>query len=175
MALVTEDGTGRADAESYISVADATAYHAARGNAAWAAVASDEVREQLLRRATDFMEQNYRERWAGFRVTTTQALSWPRYEVPIKDAPGSYASLPSYYPADKVPALIGQACAVLALMAIAGDLSTNPEVAVKRKKVGPIDVEYFEPTMPARTMRPIVEMLRPFFAGSGMNIQLMRA
>lgn len=175
MALVTEDGTGRADAESYISVADATAYHAARGNAAWAAVASDEVREQLLRRATDFMEQNYRERWAGMRLSVVQALSWPRYEVPIKDAPGVYASMPSYYPFDKVPAQVGQACAALALMAIAGELTTDPEVAVKRKKVGPIDVEYFEPATPVRTMRAIVEMLRPFFASNGMNINLVRA
>lgn len=37
MALIFEDGTGRADADSYCSVADADAYLAARGrNATWA-------------------------------------------------------------------------------------------------------------------------------------------
>ena len=35
MSLVTEDGTGLPTAESYISVADATTYHTARGNAVW--------------------------------------------------------------------------------------------------------------------------------------------
>ena len=39
MSIVTEDGSGRADAETFISVADASAYHADRGNAAWAALA----------------------------------------------------------------------------------------------------------------------------------------
>ncbi|MBW2635985.1 MAG: hypothetical protein JRC86_00410 [Deltaproteobacteria bacterium] len=35
MSIVVEDGTGKADAETLISVADATAYHTARGNAGW--------------------------------------------------------------------------------------------------------------------------------------------
>lgn len=174
MALVTEDGTGRADAESYISVADATAYHAGRGNAAWAAVASDEVREQLLRRATDYMEQSYRSRWAGMRLSVTQALSWPRYEVPIKDAPGGYASLPSYYPHDEVPLLVSQVCALLALRAIDGELNADPEVAVKRKKVASLEVEYFDRALPVRPMSALSEMLRPFFRGGEMNIQLVR-
>lgn len=51
MSLVTEDGTAKADAESYCTVAFATTYHSDRGNAAWAALASDTVREQLLRPA----------------------------------------------------------------------------------------------------------------------------
>lgn len=32
MPLIVEDGTGLPDAEAYISVADADAYHDARGN-----------------------------------------------------------------------------------------------------------------------------------------------
>jgi hypothetical protein len=36
MALIVEDGTGLANAESYVSVADATTYHANIGNTAWA-------------------------------------------------------------------------------------------------------------------------------------------
>ena len=35
MALEVEDGTGKSTAESYISVADATTYHTARGNSTW--------------------------------------------------------------------------------------------------------------------------------------------
>ena len=52
MSLVVEDGTGKADAESYISVADADTYHSNRGNTDWAALTTTE-KEQLLRGATD--------------------------------------------------------------------------------------------------------------------------
>ena len=84
MSLIVEDGSIVTGAESYISVADASTYHTARGNAAWAALASDAVREQCLRKATDYMEQVYRSRWQGCRVGETQALSWPRYDVEVE-------------------------------------------------------------------------------------------
>lgn len=176
MALITENGTGLANAESYISVIDATAYHAARGNAAWAALADDATREQMLRRATDFIEQLYRDRWAGYRVSLTQALSWPRYEAPVKDAHSpTFGNLRAYYPSDAVPTLVAKVCALLALRAISGELSAIPDVAVKRKRVGPIDIEYFEPVMPVRSVADIEEMLRPLLAGSDMNIRVVRA
>ena len=47
MTLIVEDGTGLANAESYVSVADATTYHANIGNTAWAAITSDATKEQL--------------------------------------------------------------------------------------------------------------------------------
>lgn len=174
MALIVEDGTGRADAESFISVADATAFHAARGNAAWAAIASDAEREQLLRRAADYMEQVYRDMWAGYRMTNTQALSWPRYEVPIKDSPGGYGSMPSYYPYDAVPRLVAQACAVLALRALTGDLEPDLDAQVKRKSVGPLDVEYYEKPLQPKRPRAVDEMLKPFFSMDRINISLVR-
>jgi hypothetical protein len=175
MALVVEVGQAGADSESYASVAFATAYHAARGNAAWAALADDGAREQKLRLATDFIEREYSEQWGGYRVGLMQALSWPRYEVPIKDARTPYGALRAYYPYDSVPALLAQACAVLALQAIDGPLSATPVPAVKRKKVGPIDVEMFEPVMPVHPMSAITEMLRPLLAGSDLNIKVVRA
>jgi hypothetical protein len=174
MALIVEDGTGLADAESFISVADATAYHAARGNDAWAALASDAEREKYLRRATDYMEEVYRDMWAGYRRTVTQALCWPRYMVPIKDSPGGYASLPSYYPDDSVPKLVARACAALALKAITGDLEPDLDAQVKRKSVGPLDVEYYEKPMQPKRPRAVDEMLQPFFLMDGLNISLVR-
>ena len=68
MAIVVEDGTGKSTAESYISVADASTYHTARGNTAWAALTTDALREAALRKATDFMRQVYRSRWQGYKV-----------------------------------------------------------------------------------------------------------
>src|SRR4051794_18796289 len=117
MSLIVEDGTGLAGAESYISVVDATAYHAARGNTSWASLASDTVREQLLRKATAYMVQVYRAAWAGYRFSTTQALDWPRSYVPIPDALGGYGSIPAYLAWTVVPNDVKNACAELALRA----------------------------------------------------------
>jgi hypothetical protein len=68
MTLTVEDGTGKADAESYISVADADTYFTARNNATWAALSTSD-KEAALRKATDYMLQAYRVRWAGMRET----------------------------------------------------------------------------------------------------------
>lgn len=178
MALVTEDGTGRSDAESYISVADATAYHAARGNAAWAALATDTIREQLLRKATDAMLQMFANRWAGTRSSSTQALDWPRYNVPVKDGP---ANLPesygvrSYYPSNTVPLLVARACAELALKAATADLIADGAQAVKREKIGPLEVEYQDGSSDATNYRAIEGMVQPFLKGNGGQINLVRS
>lgn len=177
MALVTEDGSGRSDSESLISVADATAYHAARGNAAWAALSSDTIREQLLRKATDAMMQMFAGRWAGTRVSSTQALDWPRYNVPMKDGP---ANLPysygvaSYYPSNTIPAPVARACAELALKAASGDLVSDGSQAVKREKIGPLEVEYQDATTSGTSYRAIEGMLAPFMVAANGQIRLAR-
>jgi hypothetical protein len=171
MSLVVEDGTARADAESFCSVTAATAYHAARGNAAWAALASDAVREQMLRKATDYMEQVYRSRWAGAKKTTAQALSWPRYYVPIKDA-----VMVQYYDSSSVPAVVANACAELALKAITATLAPDVGPQKRRVKVDVIETEYFESATGYIRYRAIENMLEPFLgSGSGMNMKVVRA
>jgi hypothetical protein len=165
MSLITETGTAAANAESYCSVAFATEYHAARGNGAWAAL-TNEAMEQMLRRATEAMLALYRERWKGVRATSTQALDWPRLDVVVD----TYARA-----ADEVPVEVQKACAILALKAISGDLDPDPTAAVKRKRVGPIDVEYYEPAQAMRLHRAVTDLLRPFLTGGDMNIRLFRA
>jgi len=174
MALIVETGAGLADAESYISVAAATAHHAARGNAAWAALASDTIREQLLRKATDYMVATYRLRWSGRRALTTQALDWPRYNVPMTDGP-SLDTATSYYPYDVVPAAVARACADLALKAATvSDLTPDLSQAVKSKQVGPVKIEYQDYSQATKTYRAIDNVLSPFMSGQG-TIRLLRA
>lgn len=85
MALVVEDGTGRSDAEAYVSVADADAYFAARSTpSAWSSSTNDQ-KEAALRMAAEFLDMTYGLRWKGKRVSTTQALDWPRSGVEGKD------------------------------------------------------------------------------------------
>lgn len=173
MALIVEDGTAKADAESYISVADATIYHAARGNAAWAALASDTIREQLLRKATDYMLQYYRSMWKGLRATTTQLLDWPRANVELSDM-GTYYGYGAILANNVVPLDIRTACADLALIAASGDLAPDIGQLVKREKIGPLETEYAD-NAPAYTIyRSVAMKLAPYVGTIANTVSLIR-
>jgi len=76
--LVVETGTGSTTANTYISRADATAYHTIRGNEAWAD--SDENDQCIaLVRATQYID----ERWVfqSKTLVTGQALQFPRFAL----------------------------------------------------------------------------------------------
>lgn len=176
MSLIIEDGTGKPDAESFCDLATATAYHAGRANAAWAAIVDDPTREAYLRRATDYMEQVYREIWAGYRLTLTQALSWPRNAVPRKDFMfGRLLGLFAYYPINAVPAQVVNACAELALRcATLPALAPDVDPVAIREKVGPLETEYLSGGLPYVRFRQIDMMLEPFLQGSSGAVKVVR-
>lgn len=175
MALIVEDGTGLADAESFASVAEATEYHAARGNAAWAALASDTLREQLLRKATDYMEAIYRTQWAGTRTKATQALSWPRYDVPLPDVL-ALGDVQQFVEWTIVPKPVKNACAELALRAITADLAPDIGRQKSSVKVGPIDVTYDDASAPFTRFRAVDNMVAVYMGNSGgLNLRVARA
>lgn len=172
MPLVVEDGTGRADAESLCSAAAADTYHVNRGNAAWAALDAT-GKEQALRKATDFMSV-YRNRWAGYRKTTLQALDWPRFSVPIKDA--GYGGYWAYYDSESVPLAVQNACAELALKSLTTTLAPDLKPPRTRVKVGPIETEFARGDRQTTTFRAVEAMLLPYFgAGGGLNVKVTRA
>jgi hypothetical protein len=174
MTLIVEDGTGKSDSESYISVADADAYMQTRGFSIWVNL-SELEKEQALRRATDYMQQVYRLRWKGDRVSSTQALDWPRNFVQYAD----YAFITRngaqqiggyfYYPADEVPEEVARACAQLALLAAAGDLYPEQGQAVKREEIGPIKVEYQDYTSAGRKFPAVDGIIAPFLKPRNMT------
>src|SRR6187549_997723 len=139
MSLIVEDGTARADAESYISVADANSYHVSRGtpDADWADLDTAD-KESALRRATDYMLATYRLRWKGSPVNGTQALDWPRYNVQRDQ------SFLTYIQPTVIPNEVKRACAELAVRAHAGPLTQDvePQAGVLSEQVGPIAVTY---------------------------------
>lgn len=177
MALIVETGAGLSTAESYISVADATTYHAARGNAAWAALASDTVREQCLRRATDYMLQAYRESWKGIRMLATQALDWPRGNVYSSPALGGGSGAYPYLVADDiVPTEVKNACAELALKASAEELNADLSKDIISQTVGPITTVYNASSPQQKRYRLIDMMLRPYLASqSSVNMSVARS
>lgn len=173
MALIVEDGTGLVNSESYISVADADIYHTKLGNTSWG-VLTVEVKEQLLRKATNYMVQTYRMRWAGVRKTEDQALDWPRYLVPRLDTEAVYA----YYDSDSVPGECKVACAELAYKAISITLAPDTERLTRREKIGTLEVEYDTNAGRAYTMyRAIDNLLMPMLdlSETGCMVRLDRA
>lgn len=175
MALIVEDGSIVAGAESYISVADATTYHTNRGNSAWDNVASDTEREQLLRKATEFMVETYRSRWSGSRVNTVQALDWPRYFVPIPDITGANYGCPAYVANNVVPIEVQRACAELALRAIAGDLAPDLSQQKISVTVGPISTTYDKFSSQATRYTAVDRLLAIYLRTSGVNTPLVRS
>jgi GH43 family beta-xylosidase len=168
MTLIVEDGSIVTGAESYATVAEATAYHAARNNTAWAALATDALREAALRKATEYMVSTYRARWQGTRKTEDQALCWPRYDVVIEGYLVDDAS---------VPETIKRACAELALRASAADLNPDLTQGVAREKVGQIEVEYDKASPQFTRYRAIDALLSPYLkaGGGGCSMGLIRS
>ena len=162
MALIVEDGTGKSDAESYISVADADNYHGKRGNSTGDEMTTEE-KEQALRRATDYMEQSYRLNWLGYRRLELQALSWPRDEVQRQDF--TYLNQFSFYPNDQVPREVKEACAELAWRAAAGELSPDLSQGVIREKVDVLEVEYDKYSPQSPRYKVVDMLLAPFLTG----------
>ena len=169
MSLVVETGAGLSTAESYVSVADADAYHAARGNTTWADLDDLEQKEPALRRATDYMMQVYRTRWKGVRMQAEQALDWPRsgvYTEPFMH--GAVGEYPYLVPDDIVPVEIARACAKLALKAVSADLAPDLARQTKREKVGPLEVEYADGAVQYVRYRDVDGMLAPYLKSTAV-------
>lgn len=164
MALVVENGSGLVNAESYASVADADARQTALGNTTW--TGTDAAKESALRRATEYMEQAYRTRWKGTRLTRAQALSWPRYGAIVDTWD---------VPLTEVPADVVSACIDLALRALAGDLNPDLERAVIREKVGSLETEYSAHSPQSPRYRAADMALSAYLKGGGVMTTLCRS
>jgi len=170
MSIIIEDGTGKSDAESFISVETASAYFTARGVTTWDALDTGEEtvnREAALRKATDYLTAVYRDRWEGVRYTETQALDWPRAGV-VRDS--------WQVDTDEIPIEVQRAEAELALKSASDDLLADQTQGVVKEKVGVIEVEYSEHS-PARVRYSFIDaMLRPYLNSvAGCNVPLVRA
>jgi hypothetical protein len=166
MSLIVEDGTGMADAESLCTVTFADTFHSNRGNTLWATMTTTE-KEQALRRFTEHARGRYQGRWKGDRVYSTQALDFPRIGLCVD----GFAVLSNI-----VPVEVQNAWALGAFKAASGDLDPDLTQTVKRKKVGPIEVEYADNSSQAKRFKAIDQILGPYLTGmGGANVRLVRA
>lgn len=161
MALIVAPTAG---ADSYISVANADAWHAARGNTAWALLTT-EAKEQALRKATDYMGA-YSGRWKGARTSAGQPLDWPRAGV-----------VANGYEVDDetVPAPIANACASLALKASTTELAPDLGPQKQSVSVGPISTTYASGARQTLKFQAVDNMLAPYLGGGANNVMLVRA
>lgn len=173
MTLIVEDGTGILNSESYIGVADADTYWAARGNDLWAPL-TDTEKEEALRRGTDYMVANFRFRWAGYRQFLAQALDWPRVYVPVTDISFGYGPYPTYVPFGTVPEAVKQACAEIAYRAAAGELDEDLEQGLKSAKIGPIQVDYDTSSNRQKFYSAVYNRISQFLVGQGQRVSLVR-
>jgi hypothetical protein len=77
MALIVEDGTQVAGANSYVSDAEYVAYASARGKTI---ASTATLREIELIKSMDYIE-SHRRQFKGQKVAFDQSLQWPRYSV----------------------------------------------------------------------------------------------
>lgn len=130
--LIVENGSVVANANSYISVDDARAYAEMRG---LTLPDDDYALEQRLTVALDYIEAQ-RSNFKGSKVSSAQALQWPRKDVCVDAFP---------FPADAIPAELKAAQVRLASLSASGvDLMPTGEgLTIKRDVTGPLETEYF--------------------------------
>lgn len=159
MALEVEDGTGKANAEAFVSVADCTTYCAARGLSAWQSGYA-ETHEAAIRRATSWLSTAFT--WKGYRANgRSQALAWPRADA--EDGEGEAI------PADEVPVEIVQACCEAAVYELANPGALSPTVTltdrIRSEQVGSLRVEYQAAPTTADAARPVLLKVRELVGG----------
>lgn len=136
MAIVVEDGTGLATANSYVTEAEATAYATDRG------VSLAGVSAKLFQ-AMDYLE-SYRDRYQGERTwpvgtvdhPEAQALQWPRTGVVVEGQDLA---------ADAIPDLLRKAQMQMCIELQNGynPFASSSGQVVKKTKVDVIEKEFF--------------------------------
>lgn len=175
MALIVEDGTGKADADSYVSLSDAASYASSRGLTFVISGGDEAKAEAALRRATSWVDAEYGARFPGSRVNgRDQALQWPRNDA--VDASGEEIA------SDAVPIEIVRATIEAAVREKASPGSLSPDVTpgkIKtRAKVGEIEVEYAA-SGSVTEQRPVLSVVDGILApllenATGASVDLLR-
>lgn len=130
--MTVEDGTGLADADSYVSVDFADSYYSGRGYSDWSSLETED-REQLLVKATDFIDSVFD--WYGKKASYEQALNFPRLNLID----------PSGYTVEGVPLQVKHAvCEAVKILVSGSDLfrTLSENGAVVSEKIGELQFSY---------------------------------
>src|ERR1039458_8032059 len=129
LTLVKEDGTGKADANSYADVADGDSYHDGHLEVAAGTAAISSRKAAALVMATRVIDSQFQ--FNGSRTSSSQALQWSRAECPDPDKGLVTLSallpiLSNFVDYDTVPAAVVQATCEMARELLIVDRTAAP-------------------------------------------------
>lgn len=155
--IVEEDGTGKANSNSYITEAELSTYATDRG------VTLSGTAAVLIIQAMDYIEA---QPFKGYKWTSAQALQWPR----------SYVIVDGYEVSTTViPQLLKDAVAEVCI-GIDGGVNplANSARQTKREKVGEIEVEYADGARAEEYLKAAETKLKKLLKGSGLSASVYR-
>ncbi len=172
MSLTIVADVGSASANSFVTEDEADTYLEARTNSsAWTGTTA---KQQALISATRALS---RLSWQGQRVTSAQALAWPRVYVVDPDA----AFGTTYIDQSIIPQWLKDATCELAfevLRAGTTDLFALPSTeGVIEKTVGPLTTRYADPTMQKTGWQrypSVWALIAPYLTTNGMQVPTVR-
>lgn len=170
MAVTVVETVGSASANSFVSVAEADAYLEARLNSSlWAGT---EPKKQAVIEATREISAMI---WQGYRVTATQALSWPRANAPDPDAISDYV----YFDTDVIPQRVKDATCELALEFLKAGTTdiagTDKGAGVIEKTVDVLTTRWASPTPGGLARYPrVMKLLAPLLGIGSGQVRLVR-
>tara|TARA_R100000789_G_scaffold41611_1_gene43139 strand:+ start:14817 stop:15329 length:513 start_codon:yes stop_codon:yes gene_type:complete len=163
VALVKEDGSIVSGAESYVTVAEADAYWADRGDPAQWTDLTTAQKESALRQATQYLETNYN--WKSCLQDVVQPLAFPR--LPFYDKEGRLLAGEGVIPQKVKDAQIELALrhAIQNLL-----LDTNPQDDnILRERVGDHEVQYKSGSTKTYSFSYVQSLLRSYVLSSTFN------
>lgn len=169
MTLIVEDGSGFSSSNTYGTVAEAddylSRYEISSNTLTWSSLVDDD-KEKYLIQATAELDGMYRLRFKGSKTSSIQALEFPRYGV---------YNLSGYaVDSNSVPSKIKYA-----IFEIAKRLSEGTDIrpdldragAIKRKKVGPLETEYFDGAYNQTFFQKINDLIKDFVYDSSKLVR----
>jgi hypothetical protein len=152
LTLIIEDGSGKADANSYATAAEGDAYHEGHVDAGVWTAATTSAKEQALVHSTRTLDAMVID-WKGTRGSCTQALAWPRDGARLDGCA---------VPHDIVPAAVKNATIELARLLlssdITGDIDQNLVKSINLGK-GALEIEFKDNRDKSRIPTNINELL----------------
>lgn len=173
MAVTIVATAGSATANSFVTLAEAETYMDGRLNStAWSGDTDANKNIALVEATRELDVMDY----TGYRVTDTQALSWPRQWATDPDDP-----VTGYFDTDEIPTRLKNATCELAFQFLAAgttdvaalDSATN----VKRSKVDVLETEYFSSTETPKGLARyprVLNYIRPLLANAGLTTPVVR-
>lgn len=153
MALLVEDGTGKTEADAYVTLAEFRSYCS---NRAMRYEAEDYAIEAAIRSATEWIDTQAR--YKGARLKATQMREFPR----------SGLSDWSGYEVTGVPSRVKWACCEAAYKALTEPLYQDLDRGgmVTSESVGAVSVSYAADAPAGKVFMAAVNMLKPYVRGN---------